>query len=582
MKWAGLIPVVLSLALSPRAFGTVRFSSEFSGSDEIGARVDLAIQTNDSQHPDFLSQVNPFGQFLYQIYQTDLGDLLVQLRLHEMRIYQQVAEFNFLIRLSELDAHCAELGLGCDSDSLPVVSELESWDFEKMLSQLGVQIVHSLPKIEGSGSGAQLSDGRNQESGDSKGGDQNRGPKGSQGESEKQLFVRAFDRDLTPLEAVRTEMVSLESSPRGVRGWQESIKDGLSLDSDRGRAAETYWPTLSWVDPLDVGPAPIPLMSSNTIRILESKFGGKLDGGIIFGKIASDWVIKFGGDGSKHPIFLNERFEVMSSEANHIPRYFVIAGVTGGAGLIQMISTQYPWSGSVRFPILEGKATFLDLSRPVMKRVSGKVLDRELMTRSSATLGPTEPSIVRLAGQTSPWTKTDQNNFFKMDEVLTVSHYPLFLDVERAGRTSLRYRVLPEKLSSIVLYRMKEREIDSWRAQLSLIHQDQGGGGLELSRDSSLVVGYLRNPISRNSDLDLLPYLRPLPSRSSRDSVAYVRSPGGLLERDIYLNVHDSRILGTQLANSGFLLGIQDEDGKPLYSEWGYTSPGVVSVVGPD
>jgi len=577
VMWGWFSSFLVSFVLAGTVFASLEPQPSLLKPDEMSARIELAIRTNESQDPGFLNRVDPFGSYLYQIYEADIGHLIIQLRLQEVQIYQQASELNLLVRLNDLDSNCSKSVPDCGSKGVPLIAQTDPWDFEKMLSQLGVHIVSSLPKVESS-SVSNVEE--NQKAGfrSLKAGSDHRSPKGSIGDSSRQFFVRAFDRDMTGLDSVRTQMVSLENTSRGARGWQEASKDGSGLSSESNQAAEVYWPTLSWVDPHASHLVPIPLLSSNTIRILESKSGGQMRGGVVFGKVASHWAIKFGGEHSKHPIFLNERFDVMASEATDVPRYFIIAGVAEGSGLIQMISTQFPWSGSVRFPVLEGKATFLDLTRPAMRRIFGQVLDREVSSKA----GSNEPSTVRIAGQTSPWTKTDQKNAFKMDEVLTVGNYPLFLDVEGEGRTSLRYRVLPEKLGSIVLYRMKEREIDSWRAQLNLVHQGGSSGGSVFDHQSPLVVGYLRNPIARYADYDLLPFLRQLPAKGSGESIAYVRSPGGLLEKDVYLSVHDSRILGTQAANQGFLLGFQAEGGKMLYSEWGYSSPGVVNVIGPD
>ncbi len=566
--WSFLSFLLIYLFVGVRADASLEPLAELIKPDEMSPRIELAIRTNQSLDPGFLDRVQPFRDYLYQVQETDLDQLLLELKRMEMEIYQQSVERTLALTQSD-----------CGPDSLASLSQSTTWDFEKMLTQLGVRIVQSLPDIESPNSPArQMTSTDPQSSGDSKGGLAGPGAQGSRGISEKQLFVRAFDRDLTPLEAVRTEMISLEKTPRGVRGWQESSKEGNLSGLDSGMAAEKYWATVSWVDPKEKNLAPIPLVGTNTIRILESKFGGHLEGGIVFGKVASDWAIKFGSENVKHPIFLNERFEVMSADASHLPRYFVIAGVTEETGLIQLVSTQFPWSGSVRFPVLQGKATYLDLSRPELRKISGQVVDRESAYHSTKT----EPSVVRVAGQSAPWTKTDSKGFFQLNQVLTFSHYPVFLDVQREGITTLRYRVLPEKLGAVVFYRMKEKEIDSWRAQLNLFHQDRQSGAFALNRESPLVVGYLRNPIARYSDLDLLPFLRLLPARPSWAPVAYVRSPGGLLEKDVYLSVHDSRVVGAHLANAGFLMGIHGEDGQTLYSEWGYTSPSVVNVLGPD
>lgn len=579
LKMWGISFTFLSFFLvSFSAFASIDPAAEFLELRRISDRIDAAIEANQGLHPLYLNSLVPFKEYLYQVYEADLSRLVEQVRAIEIKTYQRIAEASRLQVVSDLESLCSVSRQGCAE--IPLLGDnLEEWEFDRVLAKWGISSVQARFSLEGTGIPIQNSRTAQQNQGvDPNRDDSLTGPQGSQGKYLKAGFVRAFDRDETYLEAVRAEMVSVERTHRGMRGWQEASKEIHSSDFSEGKATESYWPTLSWIDPGDRNPGPIPLVSSNTIRILESKSGGPLRGGIVFGKVASGWALKWAGEGTQHPVFLSERFEVMSSEATQVPRYFIMAGIGSGTGLIQLISTQFPFSGSVRFPVLENKATYLDLSRPEMKQIVGRVQDRE---QDSDSVG-FEPSVIRVAGQESPWTVADSQGNFRLNQVLKVSHYPIFLDIQRNGKSTLRYRALPEQFNSLVLYRMKEREIDSWRAQLNLLEPDPSVGGYQVNRESPLAVGYLRNLIARQGEIDLLPFLKLLPARGVAHPTAYVRSPGGLLEKDVYLSVHDSRVVAVQQPNSGFLMGIQGEGGATLYSEWAYASSGVVNVLGPE
>jgi hypothetical protein len=567
--------LLVVLFLSARCDASVEIPKETEGFGAIAARVELAAAVNQQLSPGFIDQVVPFKSYLYEVYQTNLDDLYSELQELEFQTYRQRLDLNYFLTVNHLSTHCR-----ADAAVCAVPQKVEEWDFEKLLGQVGVRVVKSAPRLEGPARAGQAV--LSQEGGlpDPLPGVD--APSHLKVPRDRQVYIRAFDPSQTILEFVRTEMVSFEPMQGKVRGWQEAVQT-LDLNSGNGdRRGEIYWPTLSWVDPTQEFFDPIPLVSSNTVHILESKFRKKLGGGIVFGQVSADWVIKFGDAGAtdapQHPVFLNERFEPMLSEVSSVARYFIYTDVKPGSGLIQVISTQFPWSGSLRFPVLEGKATFLDLSRPSVKTIVGKVVDKEADSGEVSA----EWSTIRVAGQSSPIARADDQGAFRLHNVLAFSNYPIFLDAERSGKTTLRYRVLPHKPHSVVLYRMREREIDSWRAQLNLFQQEQATGHFGLNRENPMVVGYLRNPIGRNLDADLVPLFRLLPSSGQWAPTPHVRAPNGLLEKDVYLGVHDSRVVTASLPHSGFLMGLQEEGGQVVYSEWGYGSPHVVNVIGPD
>lgn len=544
----------------------------------IESRINVAVEINESLDPDFLEMGSNVDKYLFEIDEAALAGMVDQLSLLQVRLASQAAEFDRMLVVSHLDGLCGMRAEGCE-EFARLFQGQGDLTFEESMVQVGAMGSQVLTHHEWSLSGGRtVGSSASQNPQESPGGSSTVGNQGSQEEQIRNGFIRAFDREHVRLTGVRVEMVSMEKTSHGKRGWQEAIKEGQGNGADSAAAGESYLPTLAWVDPKDQGSGPIPLVSSNTVRILQAKFGGHQEGGIVFGRVASGWAIKWLGEGARHPIFLNDKFDVLAADSTQIPRYFIFSGLTPGSGSIQMISTLYPWSGSVRFPVISAKATYLDLSRPAMRRLTGQVIDRDLGS-DSAFEGV---SIVRVAGQESPWTTSDQKGAFRMDQVLTVGHYPLFLDVQRDGRTTLRYRVLPERTNAITLYRMREREIDSWRAQLNLFQPDPHSEGYGLNREAPLVVGFLRNPIAKFSDSDLLPFARLFPSHPAWSPVPHVRSPGGILEKDVYLSVHDSRVVAAQLPNTGFLLGVQSEGGEVLFSEWGFTSRGVVNVIGPE
>ncbi len=366
-------------------------------------------------------------------------------------------------------------------------------------------------------------------------------------------FVEAFQSNIK-IEDVKAEWITQEGS----KGWQVSI-------------APSHWSTVSWSNLQPSESDVVPLLSNNTALTLARLAGVTLQSqtGIVFGKFPSGWDVEFSGR-AEHPLFLDNQDPPRADYSSKMGGYFVMLNAAPGAQLIYLTSRTGYGTGAVTFPVMAGTATYLDLTEITSSSLTGKVLS--VNNRPSGEANYLKNVIVRVIGQASAVTSTDPVGAFALDNVLTFSDYPFFIETDK-GSTGFthRYRMAPGNMDQVSLFRIPSWQIRDYLGQL------EGG----VSSSSGVVVAALPHLVNSHPGYPFIPSVRSIPSSTSLVPETYTFSP----ENDLHVNsplIGDSnRFLGVEIPEGPVVTQVTDENKNVIWSELNVSSPGVINVVGP-
>ncbi|HLE00119.1 MAG TPA: hypothetical protein VJB59_07665 [Bdellovibrionota bacterium] len=364
--------------------------------------------------------------------------------------------------------------------------------------------------------------------------------------------IEAFDWQTsvpgTTIEKLTREFLS-PGTPKA--GWQLA------------KAAE-HWSTLSWTTGQDT--APVPLISSAAAFLLSKISQATIlrETGIVFGKVPAGWKVELSGR-AEQPVFLNGQNKLLSGEKSSEDRYFVFLNVNPGAHLIFAARDRVSETGALGVPVLRGVATYVDLSAPQKKKISGQVFDA-----SSGIPRGVFGARVRIVGQTKE-AVTRPNGAFEIENIIVIGQYPVFVETEvRTGYTH-RYRLMPGHLDQVSLFRLSPQQVDEWLGQL------EGG----ISADGGLVVAAVPQIVASRPQDRLVPALMTLVDRQSLTPETYTVMASGQMREDLPLTATATRFISLQVPEGPVVAEIRDKNKNQVWSELIIASPGVINLVGP-
>jgi hypothetical protein len=363
--------------------------------------------------------------------------------------------------------------------------------------------------------------------------------------------IEAFDWRNTVTSSY-TEILSREAPGVNASGWRRT-------------RAESHWPTLHWNSAFGV--ATLPMIAENTARILAAKLNAPLqaDAGIVFGKLPPGWNVELSGR-AERPLVLNAQNQPVTGARSDEESYFVFLNAAPGSQMLHLSGPSGGYSGAVALPVMNGAATYLDLSRVQYRAFRGQVLDG-----SSADTNGIRNVQVRVAGQAGAIAVTDPRGRFSLGRVLVASDLPLYFETDAERGFTHRYRVSPTHSGDLVLYRMADRQIQEWISQL------EGG----ISAESGLVVAALPSLVAAQPDGILAARMRTLAMNPTLAPELYTLGTLGELQVGVPLSPERTRFLSLQVPDGPAVIGAEGSAGKPVWGELIMASPGVVNMVGP-
>lgn len=354
--------------------------------------------------------------------------------------------------------------------------------------------------------------------------------------------------------------------------WQTEITDSsmetVTTEGWRSLTAANHWPTIYW-NPTQAGVQYQGVMlSHNSAHLLETILDRKvqIDTGIVFGKIPSGWNVEISGRAEK-VLYLNAQNQVVTTPAGE--RYFAFLNAEPGSRVVSLEGAIGADTASVVVPVLRGRATYLDLTSVSRKDLSGHVYETK-----ADDMKPLVGATVSVAGQPSTLMLTGSDGGFNLRAVYTVSTYPLYVDVEtKLDRGSNhRYRVAPEKMQGIELFRMSAELVQVWLDQL------ESG----VSPESGIVVGALPGLVKKHGEGRLFPLVKTLLSDPTlTPPETYTLSSAGQLDFGPPLEATKGRFVSVQVPEGPAITSVEDNNRQVLWSELLFASPKVINVVGP-
>lgn len=365
--------------------------------------------------------------------------------------------------------------------------------------------------------------------------------------------------------------------------WQTPVRDVLLTSvTVEGKDSDPHWVRAEAVDHLPTlirrgagntasgsgSEEVIPLISNNTGRLLSALSTTTLQSGagIVFGKVAAGWSVRLAGR-AERPVFLNQQNLSVSSQQMDGERYFAFLNVEPGAHLLYLVNHEGVEEGAVGVTSLEGVASYMNLTHISQIKVSGRVYDgsdSKVQTLSSVD--------VRVLGSVSARTQSDSSGGFSISNVLSVGDYPLYLETDSLNGYTHRYQVSPDQASSLVLYRLAVKQIQSWLSQL------EGN----ISPESGMIVAAAPNLVSERGDgAGLIANVSSMASNPALKPEVYTLSADGSLQVSQPLDTYNSRFFSIQVPEGPVEVKVTDPHGRVAWSQIFMASPSVVNVVGP-
>jgi hypothetical protein len=356
-------------------------------------------------------------------------------------------------------------------------------------------------------------------------------------------FVEAFEWK-TPVKDVTTEVLTLE-------GWHTL------------RAAD-HWPTLYWNPDAQ---AQGPMISHNTAVFLAKRAGLEdrdiqADTGMVFGKIPAGWEVEFKGR-AENVVYMNASNQLAPTPETI--RYFAFVNAEPGARMVLLKAPMTSETASVAIPVINGSATYVDMTAVSKRVLSGTVLDAGSISRKGIA-----GASVNVVGQPTV-VFSDASGNFRTTEVFAVGGYPLFVETNtpKDGATH-RYRVLPSKMEGLSLFRMSEGQVQALLGQL------EGG----VSPDSSLVMAAIPKLVASSGDGRLFPSVHPILGNSTLTPETYTVANGGQLQIDQPLERSASTFLSVQVPEGLASAQVEDNNRNLISSQLIFAHPRIINVIG--
>ena len=341
----------------------------------------------------------------------------------------------------------------------------------------------------------------------------------SQATEAVRTYVEAFYKEQIQVAGVTSEMKTIESvsTGSGAIGWEIS-------------RAEDHWPTLARLNSPANGDEMIPLIKSETLDFW-SRFLGITQSdtqGLMLVKVASGWQVEFPQASSelntthsaKQTLYLSLDGNYRGREPNSDGGTIAFFNVQAGFNLLFVsLKPSQPHltsdlEGAVAVPVLPGILTYVDLTQFAVRTVEGKVAIKGKATQTEDSLEHESVSVqsgtVRILGAQSAVSKLDQQRTFKIENVLTFSNYPNYLEVdavEDLGDSSPptlgfthRYAILPSEMHHLNLVRNSYSKIQNWLSQTSQPFQDHEG----------FAIAYLSRLMGAHDTSALTPVIQPV------------------------------------------------------------------------
>ena len=370
----------------------------------------------------------------------------------------------------------------------------------------------------------------------------------------QRVFIEAFDRLGSRIQGVDTQFLTAELAGTDYRGWEVAT-------------SFNHLPTVNWVDPQ--GPVShTPLIGLNTIALLESRFGihSESSAGIVFGRVQAGWKVEL-SDRAERPIFLDDSGLLSDQDNVAVDRNFIFLNSAPGVQMVFFESTLGRGMGSVAVPVLTGAASYVDLTHIQWTTLSGKITEKTDDLSTIATF--------RVVGQSAAVAGVRVGENFRLDSVVVAHPYPLFVETDRADGYTQRYRLLSDQLQNLDFTRFSRERIEKWKVQIA--HLQNG-----LSPESGMLVAAFPRLVEHyQQDTDLKVRIRALTESSHLNPSVYVRAPNGALNADHFLAPHEDFVIGAQISEGPFILEVLNHAQNVIYSELGFSSPGVLNVFNP-
>jgi hypothetical protein len=227
--------------------------------------------------------------------------------------------------------------------------------------------------------------------------------------------------------------------------------------------------------------------------------------------------------------------------------------------------------------VLAGSASYLNLTQiSTSGRLSGVLYDENDWEGQPAVLAG---STVRVIGQ-SGVAITDTDGRFQFDHLLTVGRYPLYLESYKAVESDSgqlrylgythRYRVFPDAMESLPLFRVSRAQMRAWNRQWG----EPGARG-------GMVVAAFLHPDRFQSSMHLVPTTQSLLPASSESLTASMGTDGVLGTLGSFLSPYRNRVVGTHLPEGPAVMRLGDASRGNVWQELFFAAPNVVTVLGP-
>ena len=306
------------------------------------------------------------------------------------------------------------------------------------------------------------------------------------------------------------------------------------------------------------------MISYNTAVTLSKLADAELqhDAAIVFGKVPAGWNVEY-SDRAEKVLYLDDQNQLTSS--SDVPRYFAFLNAAPGAQLVTLKAALGAETAAIAIPVLNGSSTYVDLTAVTKRSFSGYVLDAGAPTRQ-----PISGATVNVVGQPNAVFFTTDSGYFHLSEVYAVSSFPVFVESSTPTGFKHRYRVTPDHLDEVELYRMSDAQVQGWISQL------EGG----VSPESGLIVAAVRKLTDAYGDGRLFPTTRSLLANTTLTPETYTLSIQGDLEVGKPLDMESSRFLSAQVPAGPNISEIQDNNHNVVWSQLVVSQPGVINVVG--
>ncbi len=314
--------------------------------------------------------------------------------------------------------------------------------------------------------------------------------------------------------------------------------------------AQDSWPVVAQA-PAGVRASTVPVLSKNSVLLLARGQGLSVmpSSALVYGKVPSGKRVRLSGRSE----------EALYWSRPDGTRWFMVLNAAPGAAVLQMDSGE-----AVAVPALEATAVYLDLRDLRTETLAGQVFEGA-QAKPTAVAG----AWVSLVGQSAKRVQTDSQGRFRLEGVRRVGQYPLHLEVSQGSEFVHRYEVT-QNTENLSLFRFSSASIQTWVKQL------EGG----VSAESGMVLAAFPGWSSTSGKSRFKASLYPVQVGQGLVPETYSLDRLDRLQPGIAMDQQSPRALAVQVPQGLNLLKLVPESGKsPAWTQWVYSSPGVVNVI---